>query len=117
MNTLGSQPISVYNNFSIRNVRKDLPDNVANSVPNGLVKISEPQNNKNVNNNLKNTSLRQIYVPKLAPSSGSLTENFLKSRARLSPIFRFNEMASKYEMVSVAPITLNQVKKNINLVI
>ena len=110
-----TQPISNNNHYSINNLRAGLSSNVANNMPNGLIKVIEPQNNKNIANNVKNTDLRQIYTPKLAPSAGSFTENFLKSRASSSPIYKFNEIASKYEMTSVAPISLKQLKKNIDL--
>ena len=106
-----------YTQYNISNSRTNIPEFIANNMPNGLVKISEPQNNKNIENNLKNTDLRQIYSPRFAPSSGSLTENFLKSRSNSTPIFRFNEAATKYEMVSVAPIHLSKIKKNIDLMI
>ena len=106
-----------YNQYNITNKRNTIPDYIANNMPNGLVKISEPQNNKNIENNLKNTDLRQIYSPRFAPSSGSLTESFLRSRSNMSPIFRFNEAATKYEMVSVAPISLTKIKRNIDLII
>jgi hypothetical protein len=115
MNVNNTYPISNNNHYSINNLRADLPDNLANNMPNGLIKVFEPQNNKNITNNLKNTNLRQIYTPKLAPSAGSFTENFLKSRATSSPIYKFNEVASKYEMTSVAPLYLKQLKKNIDL--
>ena len=38
--------------------------------------------------------------PLLAPSSGSSTESFLKSRNSNSPIFIHNEAATKYAMIS-----------------
>ena len=111
------QTSNYYNQYNISNNRTNIPNYIANNMPNGLVKISEPQNNKNIENNLKNTDLRQIYSPRFAPSSGSLTENFLKSRSNMSPIYRFNEAATKYEMVSMAPINLNNIKKNIDLML
>ena len=117
MNIPNIQPISIYNQHLTRNISANLSDRVANSMPNGLVTVSEPQHNKNLNNNLNNANLRQIYSPKLAPSSGSLTENFIKSRSNLSPVYRFNEAATKYEMTSVAPIFLKQLKKNVDLII
>jgi hypothetical protein len=117
MNMPTIQPISSYNQFSTKFVNTGLSDKFANSMPNGLTKVSEPQNNKNINNNIRNTDLRQIYTAKLAPSAGSTTENFLKSRSNLSPVYKFNEAATKYEMTSVAPIFLKQLKKNVDLVI
>ena len=117
MDPLNLQTSNYYNQYNISNNRTNIPNYIANNMPNGLVKISEPQNNKNIENNLKNTDLRQIYSPRFAPSSGSLTENFLKSRSNMSPIFRFNEAATKYAMVSIAPTQLSNIKKNIDLML
>ena len=111
------QPISNYNNITTNYVGNGLSNSVANNMPNGLVRISEPQHNKNTANNLRNADLRQIYTAKLAPSIGSMTESFLKSRSNSSPIFRFNEAATRYEMTSVAPIFPKQIKKNVDLII
>ena len=94
-----------------------MSDKLANSMPNGLLRVAETQINRNIENNLKNTDLRQIYTPRLAPSAGSLTESFLKSRSNMSPIYRFNEAATKYNMTSVAPTFLKQIKNNVDLVI
>ena len=117
MNIPSISSLSYNNNYSINNIGSNISDNVANNMPNGLVKISQPQNNKNLNNNLRNPDLRQIYTPKLAPSTGSLTENFIKSRSSMSPVFKFNEVATKYEMTSLVPINLKQLKKNIDLIL
>ena len=106
-----------YNQYNINSIRTNISESVANSMPNGLVTITEPQNNKNIEHNLRNTDLRQVYSTRYAPSSGSLTESFLKSRSNMSPIFRFNEAATKYEMISAPPINLTKIKKNIDLVI
>ena len=106
-----------YNQNNTSNYRTNIPEYTAKAMPNGLLKIAEPQNNKNLENNIKNTDLRQIYSPRFAPSSGSLTESFLKSRSNMSPIFRFNEAATKYEMISAPPINLNKIKKNIDIFI
>ena len=105
------------NQYSIVNQNVRSLDKLANNVPNGLIKITEPQFNKNINNNLNTTNLRQIYTSKLAPSTGSFTENFLKSRSTMSPVYKFNEAATKYEMTSTAPLFLKQVKKSIDLII
>ena len=117
MNIPNVNPISGHNQYSVTSSTTNLPTSFAKNMPNSLVKISEPQNNKHINNNLNNTNLRQIYTPRLAPSTGALTENFIKSRARLSPIYRFNEAATKYEATSTAPLFLKQLKKNVDLII
>ena len=111
------QTTTNYNQYTISNNRTNIPESIANSMPNGLVRINEPQNNKNIEHNLRNTDLRQVYSTRYAPSSGSLTESFLKSRSNMSPIFRFNEAATKYEMISAPPVNLTKIKKNIDLVI
>ena len=117
MNTLISPTISNYTQYSTSNYSTSFKDKVANNMPNGIIKVAEPQNTKNLSNNIKNTDLRQVYTPRLAPSSGSLTVSFLKSRSNMSPIYRFNEAATKYEMTSVSPIFLKQIKKTIDLII
>ena len=111
------QTTANYNQYRMNSIRSNISDSVANNMPNGLVKVFEPQNSKNIENNIKNSDLRQIYSPRFAPSSGSLTENFLKSRSNLTPIFIFNEASTKYEMVSVAPISLTKIKRNIDIII
>ena len=111
------QTATAYNQYNVNSNRINITESVANSMPNGLVRITEPKNNKNIEHNLRNTDLRQVYSARYAPSSGSLTESFLKSRSNMSPIFRFNEAATKYEMISAPPINLTKIKKNIDLII
>ena len=108
MDSLNLQTSNNYNQYNTNNSRINIPDYTAKAMPNGLIKIAEPQYNKNIENNIKNSDLRQIYSPRFAPSSGSLTESFLKSRSIMSPIFRFNEAATKYEMVSISPTNLTK---------
>src|SRR5210317_2252047 len=110
-------PINNLNQYSINTYNTNMSDILANNMLNGLLRVAETQINRNIENNLKNTNLRQIYAPKLAPSSGSLTESFLKSRANMSPVYRFNEAATKYQMTSIAPIFLKQLKNSVDLVI
>jgi len=117
MELSNTQTTTNFNQYRMNNIRSNISENVANNMPNGLVKVFEPQNSKNIENNIKNSELRQIYSPRFAPSSGSLTENFLKSRSNLTPIFIFNEASTKYEMVSVAPISLTKIKRNIDIII
>ena len=103
------------NHYNITNRSNNIPEYIAKAMPNGMLKIAEPQNNKNIENNIRNSDLRQIYSLGFAPSSGSLTESFLKSRSNMSPIFRFNEAATKYAMVSTPPLNLNEIKRNIDI--
>ena len=68
--------------------------------------------NHNVNDYRKN-----IFTTHLAPSTGSLTENFLKAKSLLSPVYRNNEAISKYEAISLGPLMLKQVKKDLDRII
>ena len=117
MNVFNSQVSHNLNQYSISNTNTNLSDKLANNMPNGLVRITEPKDTKFIANNVRNTDLRQIYSPRLAPSTGSFTENFLKSRSNLSPVFKFNEAATRYQMTSVPPTFLKQIKHNIDLII
>ena len=74
-------------------------------------------NNKNMNNHLVHDYKRNIFTSNLAPSTGSLTENYLKAKTLLSPVYRNNEAIAKYESISMAPIKLAQVKKDLNRII
>ena len=83
-------------------------------MPNGLLRIPSVQNNKDINHQVNNRLLKQIYTQNLAPSIGSLTENFVKAKSLFSPIYRSNEAVAKYEAVSLSPIKLTQVKKDLD---
>ena len=117
MNVLYSQPINNVNQYSINGMNTKISDNLANNMPNGLLRIPETKDTKYISNNIKNTDLRQIFTPRLAPSTGSFTENFLKSRSNLSPVFKFNEAATRYQMTSLPPTFIKQIKSSIDLII
>ena len=42
-------------NYSSYNNRTNIPETLANSMPNGLLRISQPSDNKNIEHNLKNS--------------------------------------------------------------
>lgn len=117
MDIINSQTSNSYNNYSLGSNNYRSSEKTANNMPNGLIKVPEVQNNKNITNNLDGLDLRQIYSTRLAPSSGSMTVNFLKARSNLSPIFKFNEAATRYEMISSAPLTFTEIKKSIDIMI
>ena len=108
----------VHNDHSyINNNKASINDSVANNMPNGLLRIPSVQNNKDINHQVNNRLLKQIYTQKLAPSIGSLTENFVKAKSLFSPIYRSNEAVAKYEAVSLSPLKLTQVKKDLDRLI
>ena len=92
-------------------------DKTANNMPNGLQRVSEIKENKNLSGKLLNDPKKQIFTVSLAPSIGFLTENFVKSRSLLSPIYRNNEAIAKYEAISITPISLTAVKKDLDRIV
>ena len=104
-------------NQNYNSLNQNISDKTANNMPNGLMRVSEPQNPKNIANKLNNQQLKQIYTAKLSPSVGSLTESFIKAKSISSPVYRHNEAVSKYEAISMGPLMLKQLKKNLDMVI
>jgi len=108
-------PINNYNQYSTNTFNNNMSDKLANNMPNGLLRVTETQINKNILNNFANETVKRIFNPKLAPSVGSLTENFLKARSTNTPLYINNEASTKYEMISASPVFLKQIKRNIDL--
>ena len=97
--------------------RLPVNDISANNMPNGLLRVPSIENNKNMNNHLVHDYKRNIFTSNLAPSTGSLTENYLKAKTLFSPVYRNNEAIAKYEAISLGPLTLKQVKKDLDRVV
>ena len=89
----------------------------SNNMTNDLLRVASIENNKNMNNHLVHDFKRNIFTSNLAPSTGSLTESYLNAQTLLSPVYRNNEAIAKYEAISLAPIMLKQVKKDLDRVI
>ena len=60
-------------------------------------------------------NFKGIFSRDLSPSSGSLTESFIKSRFMLSPYFSQNESKTRYEMISKLENKISQIRKNVEL--
>ena len=103
-------------NNSYSHNKVPISDNIANNMPNGLLRIPEIQNNKNINNQIHHKMMKNIFTHQLAPSP-ILTESFIKAKSLASPIFRNNEAIAKYESISMAPVKFAQVKKDLNRII
>ena len=104
-------------NFVHSYQKNPISDISANNMPNGLLRVPSIENNKNMNNHLDHDYKRNIFTSNLAPSTGSLTENYLKAKSLLSPVYRNNEAIAKYEAISLGPLMLKQVKKDLDRVI
>ena len=115
-------PINYTYNGNLANLNQSnlntISDTTAKHMPNGLLRVPTIENSKNINHTfVDNKNKRHIYTRMLAPSIGSFTESFLKSKALLSPIYRNNEAISKYEAISLGPLMLKQVKKDLDRII
>ncbi len=93
-------------------------ETTAKHMPNGLLRVPNIENSKNNNHTfVDNKNRRNMYTRMLAPSIGSFTESFLKSKALLSPIYRNNEAIAKYEAISSAPVNFKRIKKTLDRII
>ena len=104
-------------NFGYSAQKSPLNDISANNMPNGLLRVPHIDNSKNMSNHNVNEFKKNIFTTHLSPSTGSSTENFLKARSLLSPVYRNNEAISKYEAISLGPLMLKQVKKDLDRII
>ena len=105
-------------NTNQNNVVNTISEINAKHMPNGLLRVPSIENSKNNNHTfVENKNRRQLYTRMLAPSIGSFTENFLKAKALISPVYRNNEALTKYEAISASPVNLNQIKKNLDRII
>ena len=109
------------NQYSIPSVNASKPlakDTIygsANAMPITKRAVHEPNILNRTNNNLYPNFIKKLYNHDQSASSGSLTENFLKSRASFTPTYIQNEIVTRYNMISSVPSSLSQIKK-VNLV-
>ena len=104
-------------NFGYTVQKSPLNDISANNMPNGLLRVPHIDNSKNMSNHNVNEYKKNIFTTHLSPSTGTSTENFLKARTLFSPVYRNNEAISKYEAISLGPLMLKQVKKDLDRII
>ena len=83
----------------------------ASSVPITNKAIQEPNVLSKTNNNVYPNFIRGLYNKNQSASNGSLTESFIRSRSSLSPTYMQNEIATRYNMISLIPASLSQIRK------
>ena len=115
-------PINYVYNGNVANTNHSnlntISETTAKHMPNGLLRVPLIEDSKNNNHTfVDNKKRRQMYTRMLAPSIGSFTESFLKSKALLSPIYRNNEAIAKYEAISSAPVNFKRIKKTLDRII
>tara|TARA_B100000963_G_scaffold349780_1_gene359223 strand:- start:141 stop:497 length:357 start_codon:yes stop_codon:yes gene_type:complete len=105
------------NQYSIPSVSASKPLNKetsyisASTVPITNKAIQETNVLSRSYNNVYPNFIRGLYNNDQSASSGSLTESFIRSRASLSPTYMQNEIATRYNMISLIPDTLSQIRK------
>ena len=107
--------INSYQNLDTKPISYNNVSNIANSVPitDSYVRSIGEANRQQ--NNLHHNYRKQLYSVYGAPSSGSTTESFLKSKSLNSPVYKHNEMSTKYNMISSVPMKLYKMQKSIDL--
>ena len=109
--------INSYQNLDTKPISYNNVSNIANSVPITDSYVRSISESHRQQNNLHHNYRKQLYSVYGAPSSGSTTESFLKSKSLNSPVYRHNEMSTKYNMISSVPMKLYKMQKSIDLFI
>ena len=60
-------------------------------------------------------NLRNLFNRNFSHSNGSNTEQFLKSKNLLTPVYIYNEAKTKYDMISKLEISLPEIKPQVNI--
>ena len=94
-----------------RPLAKETSSISASTVPITSKAIHEPNVLSKTNNNVYPNFIRGLYNFDQNASNGSLTESFIRSRASFSPTYMQNEIATRYNMISLIPDTLSQIRK------
>ena len=106
-------PYAINEIYASRPLRNESSSLSANSMPTNDRIVNETSVTKRPLNNTPPNFIRHVYLNNQTASNGSLTESFIRSRASLSPSYFYNEIATRYNMISVIPKDLTQLKKSI----
>ena len=106
-------PYAINEIYASKPLRNESSSLSANSMPIGNRIVTEAGVTKRALNNEPPNFIRHVYVNNQTASIGSLTESFIRSRASMSPSYFHNEIVSRYNMISIIPNTLAQIKKSI----
>ena len=106
-------PYAINEVYASRPLRNESSSLSANSMPTNNRVVSETSVTKRPLNNTPPNFIRHVYVNNQTASNGSLTESFIRSRASLSPSYFYNEIVTRYNMISTIPKDLTQLKKSV----
>ena len=104
-------PYAINEIYASKPLKNESSSLSANSMPTNNRVISETGVTKRALNNSPPNFIRHVYINNQAASNGSLTESFIRSRASLSPSYFYNEIATRYNMISAIPKNLTNLKK------
>ena len=60
-------------------------------------------------------NLRNLYTKSFSFSNGDNTEQYLKSKNLLTPVYIYNEAKTKYDMISKLEVSLPKIKLQVNI--
>ena len=60
-------------------------------------------------------NLKNLYTRSFSFSNGDNTEQFLKSKNLLTPVYIYNEAKTKYDMISKLEVSLQKIKLQVNI--
>ncbi len=106
-------PYAINEIYASKPLRYESASLSANSMPTNNRIVPEIGVTKRPLNNAPPNYIRHVYVNNQTASNGSLTESFIRSRASLSPSYFYNEIITRYNMISVIPKNITELKKSI----
>ncbi|MFL2679020.1 MAG: hypothetical protein ACJ0GH_01390 [Alphaproteobacteria bacterium] len=109
-------PLNTATNFQNENYKAEFDNGTAIGMPPinyNSRRITPLTNTNNLNSYDPNYNPVKRYNKNLAPSSGVLTEAFLKSRVLFTPLYMHNEASTRYEMISKIYYSSDDIKTNL----
>ena len=106
-------PYSINGIYASKPLKAEGTSFSANSMPTDNRIVTETGVTKRPLNNTPPNFIRHVYINNQSSSNGSLTESFIRSRASLSPSYFYNEISTRYNMISAIPINITNLKKSV----
>ena len=104
---------------SIQNFNKVNPFSkvdTANGMPINNHRVVDPVSNSLRSKEfISKENFKNLYNRTFSYSNGDTTENYLKSKNLMTPVFIYNEAKTKYDMISKLEISLPKIRLNVNL--
>ena len=109
----------IENLSSLQNFNKVNPYSkvdTANGMPINNYRMVEPvSDNVRSKEFIAKENLRNLYTKSFSFSNGDNTEQYLKSKMLLTPVYIYNEAKTKYDMISKLDDSLPKIKLQVNI--